>query len=373
MPTAPLTRSPSLPSPTPSHRLAVSSLALTLASGIAPWRHIPNALIVCGVVVVMASSGAITPAAAYDIAGSSAVTVDSNVLDAMGPTLTLPDLMLAPEARPHQPTASMGATSQGQNAGQQLRPDPAAPPKSRLMGPLANSAPLPPRRAPQVTVLTKPASSTPYQSYTAPSPAPTYTPPAQPAQTAPAPAPTVAAPQAPAPVISTPAQGQAPTPAPTRAPAVTFPPTATPVAAQPAKPAAPVTMASAPAAPPPAAAPAAAAEQTASLPPPVVRASGLSLSFGENDTSVPSGSTASLDQVAARLNSDPSLAVRVEAYASGGSAGKSRARRLSLSRALAVRSYLLDKGIDANRVEVRALGTPDSGNADRVDIGWVSG
>jgi outer membrane protein OmpA-like peptidoglycan-associated protein len=105
----------------------------------------------------------------------------------------------------------------------------------------------------------------------------------------------------------------------------------------------------------------------------VVRASGLSLSFGENDTSVPSGSTASLDQVAARLNSDPSLAVRVEAYASGGSAGKSRARRLSLSRALAVRSYLLDKGIDANRVEVRALGTPDSGNADRVDIGWVSG
>jgi outer membrane protein OmpA-like peptidoglycan-associated protein len=105
----------------------------------------------------------------------------------------------------------------------------------------------------------------------------------------------------------------------------------------------------------------------------VVRASGITLPFGENDTAVPAGSTASLDQIAERLNANPALAVRVEAYASGGSAGKSRARRLSLSRALAVRSYLLDKGIDANRVEVRALGTPDSGNSDRVDIGWVNG
>jgi outer membrane protein OmpA-like peptidoglycan-associated protein len=109
------------------------------------------------------------------------------------------------------------------------------------------------------------------------------------------------------------------------------------------------------------------------LPPPTVQASGLSLTFGENDTAIPQGANSALDQVVTRLNSDPALRVRIEAYASGGSAGKSRARRLSLSRALAVRSYLLDKGIATERVDVRALGTPNSGNSDRVDIGWVSG
>jgi outer membrane protein OmpA-like peptidoglycan-associated protein len=109
------------------------------------------------------------------------------------------------------------------------------------------------------------------------------------------------------------------------------------------------------------------------LPPPTVQASGLSLAFGENDTAIPPGANSALDQVVTRLNSDPALRVRIEAYASGGSAGKSRARRLSLSRALAVRSYLLDKGIATERVDVRALGTPNSGNTERVDIGWVSG
>jgi outer membrane protein OmpA-like peptidoglycan-associated protein len=51
----------------------------------------------------------------------------------------------------------------------------------------------------------------------------------------------------------------------------------------------------------------------------------------------------------------------------------SQARRLSLSRALAVRSYLIDKGIRSTRIDVRAMGATESGGApDRVDLVLVS-
>jgi outer membrane protein OmpA-like peptidoglycan-associated protein len=41
---------------------------------------------------------------------------------------------------------------------------------------------------------------------------------------------------------------------------------------------------------------------------------------------------------------------------------------LSLTRALAVRAYLMDKGIADTRIDVRALGVAASGPPDRVDI-----
>ena len=48
------------------------------------------------------------------------------------------------------------------------------------------------------------------------------------------------------------------------------------------------------------------------------------------------------------------------------------ARRLSLSRALQVRSYLIDQGVRSTRIDVRALGANvPSGPADRVDIKTV--
>jgi outer membrane protein OmpA-like peptidoglycan-associated protein len=64
----------------------------------------------------------------------------------------------------------------------------------------------------------------------------------------------------------------------------------------------------------------------------------------------------------------------VKAYAAGQSSNASQARRLSLSRALAVRSYLIDKGIRSTRIDVQAMGAPDNANgpADRVDLTLAS-
>jgi outer membrane protein OmpA-like peptidoglycan-associated protein len=62
---------------------------------------------------------------------------------------------------------------------------------------------------------------------------------------------------------------------------------------------------------------------------------------------------------------------RVELQAFGGSKGDkgSDARRLSLKRALAIRQVLIDDGVAADRIDVRAMGgTDDSGPADRVDV-----
>ena len=72
--------------------------------------------------------------------------------------------------------------------------------------------------------------------------------------------------------------------------------------------------------------------------------------------------------MAGSLSKAPALRVQVMAYASGSDdAGK--ARRLSLSRALAVRSYLIEQGIGSTRIDVRALGdAAEGGPADRVDL-----
>ncbi|WP_192499026.1 OmpA family protein [Skermanella pratensis] len=79
--------------------------------------------------------------------------------------------------------------------------------------------------------------------------------------------------------------------------------------------------------------------------------------------------TALLDGVAARLRRDEVIRLQVTAYASGTPETERDARRLSLDRALAVRSYLIGQGVRSTRIDVRALGTqaPD-GPADRVDL-----
>jgi outer membrane protein OmpA-like peptidoglycan-associated protein len=62
---------------------------------------------------------------------------------------------------------------------------------------------------------------------------------------------------------------------------------------------------------------------------------------------------------------------RVELQAFGGNKGDkgSDARRLSLKRALAIRQVLIDDGVAADRIDVRAMGgTDDTGPADRVDV-----
>ncbi|MFQ5466889.1 MAG: OmpA family protein, partial [Kiloniellaceae bacterium] len=78
---------------------------------------------------------------------------------------------------------------------------------------------------------------------------------------------------------------------------------------------------------------------------------------------------ANLAALAARMTETQSTRVQLLAYARDAGSGSSRARRLSLSRALAVRAFLIDKGIRSTRMDVRALGGKSGdGPADRVDI-----
>lgn len=65
----------------------------------------------------------------------------------------------------------------------------------------------------------------------------------------------------------------------------------------------------------------------------------------------------------------PAARIQIQAY--GGNRGdkSSDARRLSLKRALAIRQVLIDDGVPAERIDVRAMGgADDSGPADRVDV-----
>jgi outer membrane protein OmpA-like peptidoglycan-associated protein len=76
-----------------------------------------------------------------------------------------------------------------------------------------------------------------------------------------------------------------------------------------------------------------------------------------------------LDEVANGLNQNPKLRLQLLAYAAGSGDAGSQARRLSLSRALSVRSYLIDKGVPSTRIDVRALGNKaEDGPPDRVDV-----
>ena len=93
------------------------------------------------------------------------------------------------------------------------------------------------------------------------------------------------------------------------------------------------------------------------------------LSFGFNQAEMDPAAQAQLQSVTKRLQGNESLRVQLLAYAGGEGMSSSQARRLSLSRALAVRSHLIEQGIRSTRMDVRALGdTGKDGPDDRVDI-----
>lgn len=76
-----------------------------------------------------------------------------------------------------------------------------------------------------------------------------------------------------------------------------------------------------------------------------------------------------LQNIAAALSGNPALRIQLLAYAGQSSDSASQARRLSLSRALAARSKLIEQGVRSTRIDVRALGNKSAGGpADRIDI-----
>jgi outer membrane protein OmpA-like peptidoglycan-associated protein len=74
-----------------------------------------------------------------------------------------------------------------------------------------------------------------------------------------------------------------------------------------------------------------------------------------------------LDALAQRLLTSRER-VRLAAFSGRKGDLSSEARRLSLARALAVRAYLVSKGVPVERVDVLAFGGPSEGISDRVDV-----
>ncbi|HEY7579831.1 MAG TPA: OmpA family protein [Acetobacteraceae bacterium] len=171
-----------------------------------------------------------------------------------------------------------------------------------------------------------------------------------------APAPAVATTQPAAPPATTPAS-----PAP--------PPATLPTAAPP-------TIALAPVAPP---------QPTEAAPPPppisdsaataaTSTSTGLRVTFGAGQADLSPSSAAAIKQLVEAAPPGPNTSFNVVAYAAGTPEDPSTARRLSLSRALAVRSALMADGISSTRIFVRALGAASGDEPpDRVDLAVLGG
>lgn len=124
-----------------------------------------------------------------------------------------------------------------------------------------------------------------------------------------------------------------------------------------------------------AAAPQPKAEEQASLPPasgPPKPGKAMQVVFPDSASKLPGAAKEELRSLAARIKDQDSLRLQLLAYAGGKSLSASKARRLSLSRALAVRSYLIESGVRSTRIDVRALGNKTSEKPEnRVDINVV--
>lgn len=101
----------------------------------------------------------------------------------------------------------------------------------------------------------------------------------------------------------------------------------------------------------------------------VPSAADLTLEFEGSSSELAPETQEKLSGIVGLLTENDARRLAVNAYASGEDGSRSSARRISLSRALSVRSFLMDKGVKPTRVDVRALGLEtDRKPLDRVDL-----
>ncbi len=256
---------------------------------------------------------------------------------------------------------------------------PSAPPPPKLASPST-----PPTAPPAAAAIATTPAAAPLQAATSPggvaevdaaTPPPPPPPPSLTGRTAT----TASRPSAPAPVDPPPAvQGQNSPPVASPAPRTPAPATAPPaapaaVADEPkVTPAPRVPVESAPAgastpqATPP---PRTSAPQVAARPPTGVIVDGamLRLEFASGSAELSDTARDALAWRAETFKRDETARIQVQAFATG--SGGSEPRRLSLSRALAVRAFFVERGIAGSRIDVRALGErSDDGPSERVDI-----
>ena len=332
----------------------------------APVNSRHRAIELCWTVVglcaaaLMVAPGAQAQALHSAGSGSPAdVTIDTGVLDALGPALTVPGLLLAPgehaalrRPEPHHPESHRHVAMRRHKR----RVVHAAHKPAHKFAIIHLTPP------PRPTAVAAKAAIPPTAATPAPTPAPT------PTVTTTAPAPVATATPAPAPAAAAPAT---PVLAATTTPAA-MPMTTT---AQPvAQPAVAVVSAAAVASPIPSAQAASPAGRSMAIPvaAPAAVAGALSVvRFEAGVSEIPAAARPLLDSVATRLLYNETLRRQLVAYASRG-AGEDpiEARRISLARAVTVRAYLIEKGVHSFRMDVRALGdrTAGGGPPDRVDL-----
>lgn len=153
----------------------------------------------------------------------------------------------------------------------------------------------------------------------------------------------------------------------------------------PPKPAKPKMKSSAPPAPPAPAAPAPVTaakpepkpmkKEQAALPPPeeaVKPGRALRVMFGPTASKLPADAKDGLKALAKKIKGKDKLRLQLMAFAGGKSLSASKARRMSLSRALSVRSFLIESGVRSTRIDVRALGSKTTEEpVNRVDVNIV--
>lgn len=117
----------------------------------------------------------------------------------------------------------------------------------------------------------------------------------------------------------------------------------------------------------PAASDAPARVQTASLT--VGAFEDTSLLFESDSAELSAEAQDELRSIAKLLRSSEGADIQVLGFAAGSDGSDDQARKLALSRALKVRSFLIDEGIASARIRVRSLGaSAEGGPANRVDI-----
>ncbi|MGH6954759.1 MAG: OmpA family protein [Alphaproteobacteria bacterium] len=292
-----------------------------------------------GLVVALAALVTAAPDLARAQGATPDVMVDRSVLDELGPPHAAPPGTAVLKLKPPSPRPATAAKTLERKAAPEKAAQPkvgaTAPEPPKQPAPQAKQAPPAARPAKGVAVPTIPVESAPIP------PLPPALPPAQ-AQTGQPGMPT-AAKQPPA------------EPAPAQA---SLPPATKPIA-----PAAPTIL------PLP-------EPKTAATPKAAAAAPGdapqVRLLFEGEQTDLPPTAAQALRDVAVRLSQEPGLRLQLLAYAGGGADTANKARRISLSRALSVRSFLLSEGVSSARIDVRALGNSTQETpADRVDLLFV--
>ena len=316
-----------------------------------PFRRSIGRIVALAIVGAVGLGSAVIPGeASAQLApwgGNSRVLVDESVTGGAAPSGVVGGIGL-----------SGGTTGE-------LLPPPPTMPRSRLLTPRPpTGAPVVEQPVPQVALTPPSRRQTRRTPPTRPAARPAPRPKAPAARPLAAPPATPEVAKAPPTPLTKPEPAAAPPPAPKMAKPAAAPPPA-PKMAKPAL--APIPPAPAAAPKPPA------LQQQAARTPGPGAAPLQSVAFAPGNADLSGDSRKVLDSFAGSLTAAPNLRMQLLAYAGEPNLSASQARRLSLSRALAVRSYLISKGIRSTRIDVRALGNKvPSGTPNRVDLKTIT-